>query len=276
MVDFRAGCIQLCVGLDVGRNLDVVEDLVRQAASDGCHYIQTPEQTATMEMNRAALMEKISMEQDDEGLTRLRHLADDLGVWLHIGSMAFKSETSDMPKAVNRSLLLAPDGRVHARYDKIHMFDVDLADGESYRESASFEAGNKAVLASLPCGELGLSICYDLRFPKLYRALCHQGAKMLAVPSAFTARTGKAHWHTLLKARAIENGVFVLAAAQGGHHENGRRTYGHSLIIDPWGDVLAEADEDPCFIAADIDLEQVAKIRAAVPSLSNERAFELV
>lgn len=276
MVDFRAGCIQLCVGLDVNQNLDIVEELIREAAADGCHYIQTPEQTATMEMNRAALMDKISVEQDDEGLMRLRRLADELGIWLHIGSMAFRAGLDAATKAVNRSLLLGPDGHVRHRYDKIHMFDVDLAHGESYRESASFEAGNKAVLASLPWGGLGLSICYDLRFPGLYRALCHQGAQILAVPSAFTAKTGKAHWHTLLKARAIENGVFVFAAAQGGRHENGRHTYGHSLIIDPWGYVLAEAEEDVCFIAADIDLGQVTKIRAAVPSLSNERSFELV
>ncbi|MCT4657156.1 MAG: carbon-nitrogen hydrolase family protein [Cohaesibacter sp.] len=277
MTVFRAACVQLRAGRDITANLDQAESLIREAAADGCSYIQTPEQTATMELNRARLMEKISFEDQDEGLKRLCALSRELGIWLHIGSMAFKVSTPDgaREKAANRSLLIGPDGAIAARYDKIHMFDVDLANGESYRESSSFEAGTKAVLASLPWGQLGLSICYDLRFPALYRGLCHKGADFLAVPAAFTEKTGKAHWHILLRARAIENGAYVLAAAQGGEHENGRQTYGHSVIIDPWGSVLAEAGKEPSFIAADIDPAKVAHFRRSVPSLANERDFDL-
>ncbi len=271
---FRAGCIQLCAERSIEKNLDQAEALIRDAAADGCLYVQTPEQTATMEMNRKALLSRISRQEQDEGLRRLQSLARELGVWLHIGSMAFTSERDDQ-KAANRALVINPDGDIVCQYDKIHMFDVDLDNGESYRESASFAAGDQAVVVELPWGKLGLSICYDLRFPGLYRAMCHQGATILTVPSAFTAKTGAAHWHILLRARAIENGAFVLAAAQGGLHENGRQTYGHSIIIDPWGRVLAETEDEPCFIAADLDMDLVGKIRQSVPSLSNERPFEI-
>jgi predicted amidohydrolase len=278
MTQFRAACVQLRAGRDIGTNLDQAEDLIRQAAKDGCVYIQTPEQTATMELNRAKLMEKISPEEKDEGLVRLRMLAKELGIWLHIGSMAVVAGDLDekgRPKAANRSFVVDADGKIQARYDKIHMFDVDLANGESYRESSSFQAGSDAVLATLPWGGLGLSICYDLRFPHLYRGLSQKGASLLAVPAAFTAKTGDAHWHILLRSRAIENGAFVLAAAQGGVHENGRETYGHSLIIDPWGRILAEAADEPCFIAADLDMAKVAACRQSIPSLANERDFAL-
>ncbi|MCV6574832.1 MAG: carbon-nitrogen hydrolase family protein [Cohaesibacter sp.] len=273
MTQIRAACVQLRAGRDIVANLDQAQDLILQAAKDGCVYIQTPEQTATMELNRAKLLEKISSQEQDEGIKRLRSLAKALGIWLHIGSMAVLADGLDdagRPKAANRSFLIGPDGAIKAQYDKIHMFDVDLANGESYRESASFQAGRELVLASLPWGQLGFSICYDVRFPHLYRALSQKGASLLAVPAAFTAKTGAAHWHILLRARAIENGAFVLAAAQGGLHENGRRTYGHSLIIDPWGTILVEAGEEPCFIAADLDMGQVDVCRSAVPSLGHD------
>ncbi|WP_319532750.1 carbon-nitrogen hydrolase family protein [uncultured Cohaesibacter sp.] len=272
---FRAACVQLRSGRERDANLDEAERLIRDAARDGAVYIQTPEQTATMEMNRKALMAVIGDEADDLGVKRMQALAEELKVWLHIGSMSFAVQSGDETKAANRSLLIAPNGEIAARYDKIHMFDVDLENGESYRESASFEAGGRAVAAALPWGTLGLTICYDLRFPYLYRALAQQkGADILAIPSAFTKRTGEAHWHVLLRARAIEHGAFVLAAAQGGTHENGRKTYGHSLIIDPWGRILAEAGDEPCFIAADIDMGLVAESRRSVPSLKHDKAFE--
>nr|WP_319514349.1 carbon-nitrogen hydrolase family protein [uncultured Cohaesibacter sp.] len=276
MTSFRAACVQLRSGRDPAHNLDEAERLIREARRDGAEYIQTPEQTATMEMNRKAMMAVLSSEEDDEGLKRMQALAEELDIWLHIGSMSFLVKTCDEVKAANRSLLISPAGRIAARYDKVHMFDVDLENGESYRESASFVPGEKAVNAILPWGTLGLTICYDLRFPYLYRALCNQkGASILAIPAAFTKRTGQAHWEVLMRARAIENGAFVIAAAQGGKHENGRKTYGHSIIVDPWGTVLAEAQDEPCFIAADIDMTRVDVCRKAIPSLQHDRAFEI-
>jgi predicted amidohydrolase len=201
-------------------------------------------------------------------------LARELGIWLHIGSMAVLA-TPD--KIANRSFLFTPDGAIAASYDKIHMFDVQLPDGESYRESKSFQAGDRAVLAELPWGRLGLTICYDLRFPTLYRALAKAGASFIAVPSAFTVPTGQAHWHTLVRARAIETQCFVFAAAQAGEHENGRRTFGHSLIVSPWGGILAEGDGvNPSVIFADVELEAIAEARRRVPSLEHDRPFEVV
>ena len=277
MTTFRAACVQLCTGRDIGRNLDIAEGLIRDAALDGAHYVQTPEQTATMEMSRKALMSIISPQDRDEGVKRCQALARELGIWLHIGSMSFrmKDPVSGDDLAANRSVVIAPDGAIAATYDKIHMFDVDLANGESYRESKSFLAGSRARVVSLPWGKLGLTICYDLRFPQLYRTLCNRlGASILAIPAAFTRKTGEAHWSILMRARAIENGAFVIAAAQGGSHENGRQTFGHSVIVDPWGTILAEAADEPCFIAADIDMMRVEKCRKAIPSLTHDRNFE--
>ena len=194
-------------------------------------------------------------------------------IWLHIGSLAIKVSPD---RAANRSFLIDPKGEIVARYDKIHMFDVDLADGESYRESRSYRAGDLAILADLPWGRLGLSVCYDLRFPALYRALAEAGASFLAIPSAFTRQTGEAHWNVLMRARAIENGCFVLAAAQGGTHENGRETYGHSIVVDPWGQVLAESEAEPGVLFADIDPAAVAAARARIPSLQHGRRFEVI
>jgi deaminated glutathione amidase len=234
--------------------------------------VQTPENTGLMELSPRLVVEAAETEERSTPLARLRALARELGIFLHIGSLAIKL---DETRVANRSYVIDPEGRVAARYDKLHMFDVDLPGGESYRESQFFRPGEKAVVADLPFGRLGLSICYDLRFPALYRALASAGAEFIAVPSAFTKQTGEAHWRVLVRARAIETGAFVLAATQGGLHENGRATYGHSLIVSPWGEVLAEGGEDPCVVFADIDLAASEEARARIPALKHGRAFEV-
>jgi predicted amidohydrolase len=235
--------------------------------------VLTPEMTNVMELGRERLMATIVEEESDAGLATLRELARTLGVWVHIGSLAVKVSPD---RAANRSFLIDPKGDVVARYDKIHMFDVDLANGESYRESRNFRAGDLAVLTDLPWGRLGLTVCYDLRFPALYRALAEGGASLLAIPSAFTRQTGEAHWHVLIRARAVENGSFVFAAAQGGMHENGRETFGHSLVVDPWGRIIAEGGVEPAVILAEVDPAEVAAARARIPSLQHGRRFELI
>jgi len=268
----RVGLVQLRSGRDMAANRDAAAALVREAAREGAHYVQTPETTNIMELDRARLFELLKEEAEDETLAALRELARELKIHLHIGSLALK--VSDT-KAVNRAILIDPEGEIAARYDKIHMFDVDLGNGESYRESSAYRPGERAVTADVGGIKVGLSICYDLRFPALYRALSEVGAKVLTVPSAFTRPTGEAHWHVLLRARAIENGAYVLAAAQGGRHENGRDTYGHSLVVDPWGRVIAEGGTDPGILLAEIDLKEVASARARIPSLANGRRFEV-
>lgn len=270
---FRAALVQLRSGRDVAANLEQVERLIRDAAARGADLILTPENTGLMELRSASLFANTGVEQGNMALERLRSVARDLKVWLQIGSLAIQVADD---KVANRSYLIGPDGGIVARYDKMHMFDVELPGGESYRESKNYAAGSDAVLADLPWGRIGLTICYDLRFPALYRALAHAGADFITVPSAFTQQTGEAHWHTLLKARAIETGTFIFAAAQGGMHETGRATYGHSLIISPWGDVVAEAGIDPGVVCADIDPAQVAEARARIPSLTHDRDFEIV
>lgn len=270
---FTAGLIQMRSGLDPRANLDTAVRLIEDAKQRGANYVQTPEMTNIMEVKRERLFATIVPEEQDVSLATFRELAGKLGIYLHIGSLAIKISPD---KAANRSFLIDPHGAIVARYDKIHMFDVDLANGESYRESNSYRPGELAVVSDLPWGRLGLSICYDLRFPNLYRALAEAGASFLAVPSAFTRQTGEAHWQTLLRARAIENGCFVLAAAQGGAHENGRETFGHSLVVDPWGRVLAEGNTEPGVIVAEIDPAAVAAARARIPSLQHGRRFEIV
>jgi len=269
---FRAALVQLRSGRAVAASLDAAETLIRRAAAQGADYVQTPENTAVMELEPKLVLAAAEPEDASVPLKRLRALAAELGIFLHIGSLAIKLDPS---RVANRSYLIDPEGAIAARYDKLHMFDVDLAGGESYRESQHARAGTKAVLADLPFGRLGLSICYDLRFPQLYRALATAGADFIAVPAAFTKQTGEAHWHVLIRARAIETGAFVLAATQGGLHENGRATYGHSLIISPWGEVLAEAGEEPGVIFADIDLAAAAEARARIPTLKHGREFEV-
>ncbi|MGH6748091.1 MAG: carbon-nitrogen hydrolase family protein [Methyloceanibacter sp.] len=269
---FRAGLVQLRSGRSVRPNLDKAEELIRRAAEGGAIYVQTPENTGLMELKPELVLEAAETEESSASLARLRALARELGIFLHIGSLAIKL---DETRVANRSYVIDPEGTVAARYDKLHMFDVDLPGGESYRESQYFRPGEKAVVAALPFGRLGLSICYDLRFPALYRALASAGAEFIAVPSAFTRQTGEAHWRVLIRARAIETGAFVLAATQGGLHENGRATYGHSLIVSPWGEVLAEGGEDPCVVFADIDLAASEEARARIPALKHGRDFEV-
>lgn len=270
---FRAGLIQMRSGREPQANLDQAVKLIGRAKSSGADYVLTPEMTNIMELSREKLFAAIVEEEKDTSLATFRDLARTLSLFLHVGSLAIKASPD---KAANRSFLIDPKGEIIARYDKIHMFDVDLGGGESYRESTSYRPGELAVLTDLPWGRFGLSICYDLRFPALYRALAEAGATMLTIPSAFTRVTGEAHWHVLIRARAIENGSFVLAAAQGGRHENGRETYGHSLVVDPWGRILAEGGTDPDVIMAEIDPAEIAAARARIPSLQHGRRFEIV
>lgn len=269
---FKAALIQLRTAKSVDANIAAASALIREARKMGADYIQTPEMTNIMEQGRDGLFASLREEERDDALAAFRQLARELKVHLHIGSLAIKASHD---KAANRSFLIDPEGEIAARYDKIHLFDVQLAGGESYRESNTYKPGEVAVTSDLPWGRLGLTICYDLRFPALYRALASVGAHFLAVPAAFTKQTGEAHWHVLQRARAIETGSFVFAAAQGGMHENGRETFGHSLIVDPWGRVLAEGGTEPSIIAAEIDVEEVAKARARIPTLEHGRRFEV-
>ncbi len=269
---FKVGLIQMRSGLDPQANLAATLAAIEQAKRAGADYVLTPEMTNII-AKREHLLATIVDEELDATLAALREAARQLSIYIHIGSLAVKASPD---KAVNRSFLIGRTGEVIARYDKIHMFDVDLANGESYRESRTYRAGDLAVVADLPWGRLGVTVCYDLRFPALYRALAEAGALFFSIPSAFTVQTGEAHWHVLLRARAIENGCFVFAAAQGGTHESGRQTYGHSLVVDPWGQILAEGGTEPGVILADIDPAQVAAARARIPSLHHGRRFELV
>jgi len=270
---FKVGLIQMRSGLEPQSNLAAALALIDEAGRGGADYVLTPEMTNILALKRDHLFAKIVAEEHDPTLATLREVAGRLGIFIHIGSLAIKASPE---KAVNRSFLIDRRGDVVARYDKIHMFDVDLAGGESYRESNNYLAGEVAVVADLPWGRLGLTVCYDLRFPALYRALAEAGASFLAIPSAFTKQTGEAHWHVLQRARAIETGCFVFAAAQGGKHENGRETFGHSLVVDPWGRILAEGGIEPGVVMAEIDPAEVAKARGRVPSLHHGRRFELV
>jgi predicted amidohydrolase len=270
---FRVGLIQTRASRSPADNLDAVVKLIGEAKENGADYVQTPEMTNIMEVSRERLFTTIMPEENDNSLATYRELARKLSIHLHIGSRALKVSPD---KAANRALLIDPQGEIVARYDKIHMFDVDLAGGESYRESRSYRPGELAVLHDLPWGRLGITVCYDLRFPALYRALAEASASFLAIPSAFTRQTGEAHWHVLMRARAIENGCYVMAAAQGGKHENGRETFGHSLVVDPWGRVVAEGGTEPGVVMAEIDPAEVAKARGRVPSLQHGRRFEVV
>ena len=270
---FRVGLIAMRSGRNPSDNLATATRLIEEARQGGAAYVLTPEMTNIMEVDRERLLATIVPEEQDPTLARMREVARAHGLYLHIGSLALK--VSD-DKAANRSFLIDPQGEIIARYDKIHMFDVSLANGESYRESRNFRPGDHAVAVDLPWGRLGLTICYDLRFPALYRALAEAGASFLTIPSAFTVPTGEAHWHVLMRARAIETGSFVFAAAQGGRHENGRATYGHSLVVDPWGRIVAEGDTEPGVVFADVDPAEVAVARGRIPSLEHGRRFEII
>ncbi len=270
---FVAGLVQMRSGLSPQTNRDAAVRLIEEAKDGGADYVLTPEMTNILEIKRERLFAAIAPEESDATLAAFRELARRLGIFIHVGSLAIRL-LSD--RAANRSFLIDGEGAIVARYDKIHMFDVDISNGESYRESRSYRPGEIAVTTDLPWGRLGLTICYDLRFPALYRALAEAGSSFFAIPSAFTKPTGEAHWHVLNRARAIENGAFVLAAAQGGRHENGRETFGHSLVVDPWGRVLAEGGTEPGVILAKIDPAEVVAARAKIPSLQHGRRFEVL
>jgi deaminated glutathione amidase len=270
---FKVGLVQMRSGLDPQANLAALLPAIDEAKRGGADYVQTPEMTNILALKREQLFTAIVAEEQDPTLATLRELARKLAITIHIGSLAIKISPE---KAANRSFVIDRNGDIAARYDKIHMFDVDLAGGESYRESSNYRAGDLAVVTDLPWGRLGLSVCYDLRFPALYRALAEAGTSFLAIPAAFTKQTGEAHWHVLQRARAIENGCYVFAAAQGGHHENGRDTFGHSVVIDPWGRVLAEGGVEPGVVMAEIDPATVGAARARIPSLQHGRRFEII
>ncbi len=264
-------CIQVSAGRDVEPNIASTGNLVRRARDAGAEFILTPENVLMLEPKREPKFAKAEDEANPKGIAAFQALARETGAWLMAGSLAVKVPGEE--RLANRSYLFDPQGGIVARYDKIHMFDVNLAKGESYKESSQFRPGSEAVLAETPWGKLGMTVCYDLRFPALYRALAQAGARLISIPSAFTVPTGEAHWHTLLRARAIETGCFVLAPAQTGTHAEGRRTYGHSLIVDPWGKILADGGEDTGFVTAELDLAKIDEARAMVPSLGHDRPW---
>ena len=271
MTSLRAALIQTCTPASQDAALQAIAPLIRQAAGQGAQLIVTPEGSNLLQRDRARMLAVLKPIELDPFVQGVRLLARELKVWILIGS-ALVATGAD--KAANRAVLIDDAGMVVTTYDKLHMFDVDLPNGDRYRESSLDEPGGEARLEPTPWGALGLTICYDMRFPQLYRALAKAGAAVIAVPAAFTRPTGEAHWEVLLRARAIENGVFILAAAQGGLHEDGRGTWGHSMIIDPWGRILAQADGDaPGVVIADLNLDDVTTTRQAIPSLKNERAF---
>jgi predicted amidohydrolase len=274
---FTAALIQFTAGPDPEPNIRAVSEMIRRAREDGADFVMTPEVTNFIESGRRR-HDKAHRESGDPALAAFRALARETGAWLLLGSLVIdiagepgveEGET----RLANRSFLIDPEGAIAARYDKIHMFDVDLAGGESYRESNAYRPGSRTVVAATPWGRLGLTVCYDLRFPQLYRALAKAGADFLTIPSVFTVPTGRAHWHVLMRARAIETGSFVFAPAQWGEHAGGRRSYGHSLIVDPWGEVLADGGEGVGIVSARIDPARVAEVRRMVPSLGHDRGF---
>jgi deaminated glutathione amidase len=270
---FKAAAVQMCSGVDPSKNAVSMARLVREAAAGGAVYVQTPEMTGMLQRDRAAAKAVLRNEASDIIVRTASELATELGIYVHVGSTAIALEDGKM---ANRGYLFGPDGKILNRYDKIHMFDVDLDNGESWRESAAYRPGSEARVVSLPFAEMGFTICYDVRFPALFRAQAVAGAQVMTVPAAFTKQTGEAHWEILLRARAIENGVFVIAAAQAGIHEDGRETFGHSMIIDPWGRVLASAGgTGEAVILADIDPAAVKAAHDKIPNLKNGREFSI-
>jgi len=269
---FRVACLQMNSGSDLAVNLDQLKCMVSEAAGGGAQFVLSPEYCLLMDGSGRVMREGALPADGGSTLTELRALAAQLNIWLLLGSLTLKT---DEERIVNRSYLIAADGAVAATYDKIHMFDVTLPDGKVIRESSAYRPGEQAVIAATPWGKLGMTICYDVRFPHLYRTLAQQGAELLSIPSSFQRQTGKVHWHTLLKARAIENAAYVLAPAMCGDHAGNRQTYGHALIVDPWGEVLADGGEEPGIVYADIDTARVAKIRGMMPSLQHDRPYSL-
>ncbi len=271
MTELRVACVQNTAGRDIQANVDAVCERIDEAVAGGAQFVALPETVGLIEPVNDRIPAATFTEEEDIGLAAFRARARDHGVSILVGSQLIR----DDERIVNRCFLLDADGEVRARYDKLHMFDIELKNGEAYLESEMISPGDRAVVAETPWGKLGLSICYDLRFGALYRALARAGAEVITIPAAFTATTGKAHWHTLVRARAIETGAYVLAPNQCGHHADQRYSYGHSLIVDPWGEVLADGGDHPGVVFADLDLARVAQVRARIPVLANERDFEL-
>ena len=274
MSPLRVACIQMRSGVEIAANIDTACAMIRDAADQGAGFIATPEMTNLVDIRPGMGRQKALPENKSPALKAFTALAEELQIWLLIGSLAITIK--DDKRLLNRSYLIGPNGKIAARYDKINMFDVDVEDGQSYRESRSYRAGEIASLVQTSIAAFGLTICYDVRFPELYRTLGQAGAQIITCPAAFTQVTGQAHWHTLLRARAIENGVFIIAPAQGGTHEDGRQTYGHSLIISPWGEIIAErAGDTPGVLLANIDLDEVTRARKRLPSLTHDRPYVL-
>jgi len=272
MTRLTVACIQMCSGVDVPANVDAASGLVREAAAAGARLVATPEMTTLLDRRPGKLLEQARSEDEDIALPAFRRLAAELGITLLVGSIPIRVSAE---RCANRSFLIDPAGNIRARYDKIHLFDVDLGPGQSWRESKRFVPGDRACVVALDGYRLGLGVCYDLRFPELYRSLARHGADIVSVPSAFTVPTGAAHWHVLLRARAIETGCFVLAPAQHGLHEDGRETYGHSLVVDPWGTVIAEREYGAGVVLAALDLDEVARCRRRLPSLEHDRPWTI-
>ena len=273
MKNLRVACIQMRSTTNPDENVVAFSNLVESAIQQGASYIQSPEMSGFVEQSRKNLFEIVKPADQDPLVAASKALALRHQIWLHIGSTAI---LRDDGKVANRAFVIAPDGEIHATYDKIHMFDVDLDNGESWRESAVYEPGQEAVITNIDNVKTGLAICYDMRFPQLFRDYAINGAEILTSPAAFTRQTGEAHWHTILRSRAIENGAFMIAAAQGGVHEDGRETYGHSLIVNPWGEIVGEVDHnEPGFVVVDIDLDEVVAARKKIPNLVNGRAYQL-
>ena len=269
---FRIACIQINSGNALASNLAVLKGMVAEAGKSGAKLVLTPEYCLMMDGSGRVMRDHALPADGGTVLLELQALARELQIWLLVGSLTLKTGEE---RIVNRSFLISAEGTVAATYDKIHMFDVTLPDGKVIRESSSYRPGEHAVVTDTPWGKLGMTICYDLRFPHLFRALAQQGAQFIAVPSSFQRQTGKAHWHTLLKARAIENAAYIFAPAMCGEHAGNRQTYGHALIVDPWGEVLADGGEEPGIVYADIDPARVAKIRSMMPSLEHDRPYTI-
>jgi deaminated glutathione amidase len=269
---FRVACLQLNSGNDLEANFANVDAMTREAAGGGAQFVLMPEYALMMDGSGRVMRERALAADGAPVLARLQSLARELGLWLLAGSLTLRT---DDERIANRSFLISADGGVVAAYDKIHMFDATLPDGKVIRESSAYRPGERAVVAATPWGKLGMTVCYDLRFPGLFRALAQAGAAFISVPSSFQRQTGKAHWHALLRARAIENECFILAPAMCGDHPGNRQTYGHSLVVDPWGEILAEGGEMPQIIYADVDPARVPKVRGMIPSLEHDRAYQL-
>ncbi len=269
---FRVALLQMQTGSDLAANLESMKSMTGEAAGKGAQLVMTPEYALMMDGSGRVMRERALDAEGNPALPELQALARGRGVWLLAGSLTLKTGSD---RIANRSYLISADGGIAASYDKIHMFDVTLPDGKVIRESSAYCPGERAVVADTPWGKFGLTVCYDLRFPQLYRALARAGAQYLTVPSSFQRATGKVHWHTLLKARAIENACFVFAPAMCGEHPGNRTTYGHSLVVDPWGEVLADGGEEPGIVYAEVDPARVAKVRGMLPCLDHDRPFRV-